>query len=141
MISSNLKWVGSVEILIGDVCLDLHNCYDLVSFQHHVRNQELKLNWRRGKGDWIDPSLPSQVTICFHKVFYLEIEPRDLRISHSEDDCLETFGFYSDSDHKKNEDFFFVETAIDPKWLWSFVFQSRAEIIVGAQSVAGILVG
>jgi len=131
MIFENLKWTGSVELLVAEVHLDLHNCYDFASFKHDIQKRELILIWRRGTGDWVDASLPSQFTLNFFDVYHLKIEPRDHQLPFTEDDCLEEFGFYSDAE--TNEDPFFREFDIDPNWLWSFTFQSKAEIVVGAK--------
>ena len=137
MRSENLKWVGSVELLVGDIYLDLHNCFDFVSFQHDVRKRELTLIWRKGTGDWVDASLPGHLTICFYDVFHLAVRPRDAQMPFSEDDCLEDFGFYESGKTDKGP--FFGVSEIDPNWLWSFAFQSRAEIVVGAQLAAATL--
>lgn len=137
MISNNLKWIGPVELLVDDIYLDLHNCFDFMSVTHNVDRRELTLNWRRGFGDWITPSLPGHLAMCFADVFHLMIRPRDVLLPFSEDDCLASFGFCNEGD--EDQDQFFGDFDVDPKWLWSFEFESRAEIIVGAQSVAGTL--
>lgn len=137
MKAGNLNWVGEVELIVDGVYLDVHNCYDFCLMQHDVSKRRLKLFWRRGTGDWIDGSLPSDLTICFTDVNYFLAKPRDPKIPFSEDDCLANFGY--DSDEGWADGPFFQEAPVSADWRWSFEFQSGAQMVVGAKSVEAIL--
>ncbi|MGY5450830.1 hypothetical protein ACVFI8_07800 [Agarivorans sp. MS3-6] len=132
MISENFSWSQSTYLKYNSIDYDLHNDFDFIEINYMIENQSVILKWKRGAGNWVNQNQPNFIVLNISNVSQFEFKPRDSEIPFTEDDCLESFGFISGDDWCDGQ--FWVDKAPDDSWLWSFIFQSGAEIIIGAKS-------
>jgi len=132
MISENFSWSESIYLKDDSIEYDLHNDFDFIEINYIIETQSVTLKWKRGTGNWVNQNQPDLIVLIISNVSQFEFKPRDSEMPFTEDDCLESFGFISDDDWCDGQ--FWVDKTPDDDWLWSFVFQSGAEIIIGAKS-------
>ncbi len=130
MRAENFTWSDGIYLAVQGKELDLHNNYDFRSFAHDVESRTLSLTWHRRTGEGVDRKLPPSICIEISEVHHIKVRPRDPEMPFTEDDCLASFGY--DCDENWVDGQFWVDGPVDPNWRWSFLFQSGAEIIVGA---------
>lgn len=136
MKAKNFRVRDAIYIVHGGHECDLHNCYDFRSFAYDIRNRRLLLRWAKAEAEWINKDLPSNLVLTFRKVTSLELRPRTPALPFTEDDCLASIGHLSDALGVPGV--FISNDTPDDEWKWVFEFQSRAQIIVQAESVEAI---
>ncbi|NMR28062.1 hypothetical protein HH219_21505 [Pseudoalteromonas sp. NEC-BIFX-2020_015] len=132
MISENFSWSESIYLKYDSIEYDLHNDFDFIEINYIIETQSVTLKWKRGTGNWVNQNQPDLIVLNISNVSQFEFKPRDSEMPFTEDDCLESFGFISDDDWCDGQ--FWADKIPDESWLWSFIFQSGAEIIIGAKS-------
>jgi hypothetical protein len=132
MISENFSWSESIYLKYDSREYDLHNDFDFVGINYIIETQSATLKWKRGTGNWVNQNQPKFIVLSISNVSQFEFKPRDPEMPFTEDDCLESFGFLSNDDWCDGQ--FWVDNPPDENWLWSFAFQSGAEIIIRAKS-------
>lgn len=75
---------------------DLHNNFDFQGLSYNPMQRTLELRWRRGLGDWVKPTEPSDLRMSFVGVYLFKVQERDSAIPFTEDDCLDSVGFIWD---------------------------------------------
>ena len=75
---------------------DLHNNFDFQGLSYNPVQRTLELQWRRGLGDWVKPTEPSDLRMSFVGVYLFKVQERDPAIPFTEDDCLDSVGFMWD---------------------------------------------
>ena len=80
----------------GSDRFDLHNNFDFQDLSYHPAQRTLELRWRRGLGEWIKPTDPSELSICLSGVYLFKAQERDSEMPFTEDDCLSSIGFLWD---------------------------------------------
>jgi len=115
--------------------LDLHNDYDFQDLHYSTKDRTLLLHWQRGRGDWVPPDIPSSVSIEFREVSEFRFLPRDGKLPFTEDDCLNTFGYWTDEEWADGVFLPDPTRTPDPSWLTGIDFVSGAIIAVRAASV------
>jgi len=78
--------------------LDLHNNFDFQGLHYSVEERTLLLNWRRSQGEGVASGSPASVSIEFREVTEFRFQPRDSELPFTEDDCVSTFGYWTDED-------------------------------------------
>ena len=114
--------------------LDLHNNYDYLGLCYSVENRTLLLSWRRSKGEWVASSGPEWVKMEFREVSEFRFMPRDDELPFSEDDCMNSFGYWVDEGWAEGVIVAEPNQNPDPAWLTAIVFMSGAVIAVQAKS-------
>ena len=132
MISENFSWSESIYLKYDSVEYDLHNDFDFLEVNYIIETQTVRLKWKKGTGNWVNQNLPRFIVLSILNVSHFEFKPRDPKMPFTEDDCLESFGFISNDEWRDGQ--FWIDNIPEENWLWSFAFQSGAEIIVGAKS-------
>lgn len=112
--------------------LDLHNNFDFLGFDYSVEHRALLLRWRRSTGDWVASGTPASVTIEFREVSEFRFQPRDSAMPFTEDDCVSSFGYWTDEDWADGVIVAEPSQTPDPKWLTAVDFMSGAVIAVQA---------
>ncbi len=111
--------------------LDMHNNYDFLGFDYSVEHRTLLMRWRRSQGAWVASNAPSSVTVEFREVSELRFQPRDSALPFTEDDCVSSFGYWTDEDWADG----LIDTPRpDPNWLTAVDFMSGAMLAVQASS-------
>ena len=123
-----------IYLVQGTYELDLHNCFDFNLLSYSVKDRSFSLNWKRTVGDWVAAGTPTSLLIEFSDVSEFRFLPRDAELPFTEDDCVDTFGFWSDEDWA--EGVFLLGPGQDraPDWPTGIEFRSGAIIIVQATS-------
>lgn len=121
--------------------LDLHNDYDFEELRYSVLERRLSLLWRRSKREGVATSLPGSATIQFCGVSELRFQPRDADLPFTEDDCLHSFGYWTDEDWAEGSVMLCDETqANEARWLTAIEFMSGAIVLVQADSAHATIV-
>lgn len=114
--------------------LDLHNAFNFCGLNYSIENRTLSLHWRRTSGGWVAGSVPASLCIAFQQVSEFRFFPRKAEMPFTEDDCVSTFGYWTDEAWA--EGVFFIEPnqPPEPSWLTAISFMSGAVIAVKAES-------
>jgi hypothetical protein len=80
----------------GHARYDLHNNFDFQGLSYSPTQRTLDLRWRRGLGEWVKPTEPSELLLSFTGVYLFKAQERDPAIPFTEDDCLDSLGFLWD---------------------------------------------
>lgn len=114
--------------------LDLHNDFIFLGFDYSLEYRKLVLRWRRSPGEWVCIGTPASVSIEFQVVSEFRFQPRDSAKPFTEDDCVNSIGYWTDEDWA--DGVFEVESnqQSDPNWLTAIEFVSGAVIAVQAAS-------
>jgi hypothetical protein len=80
----------------GSDRFDLHNNFNFQGLLYKPAERTLELRWRRGLGDWVEPSEPPDLCISFSGVYLFKAQERDPALPFKEDDCLDSIGFMWD---------------------------------------------
>ena len=121
--------------------LDLHNDYDFDELCYSVVERSLSLLWRRSKREGIPASLPASATIRFCGVTEFRFRPRDPDLPFTEDDCLSSFGYWTDEEWAEGSVMICDETqTAEPGWLTAIKFMSGAIVLVQADSAHATIV-
>ena len=112
--------------------LDLHNNFDFTGLDYSVEKRILVLRWRRSAGDWVAPGIPASVSLKFDDVSEFRFMPRTGTIPFTEDDCVSSFGYWTDEDWADGVIIAGPVQAPDPSWLTAIEFMSGAVIAVQA---------
>ena len=114
--------------------LDLHNDFDFRALDYSIKDRVLSLHWQRSDGDWVAASTPSSVSIEFREVSEFSFLPRDAELPFTEDDCVGTFGYWTDEPWSAGVFWMGPDQKPDPSWLTAIRFMSGAMIAVQAES-------
>ncbi len=114
--------------------LDLHNNFDFRDLHYSVGDRTLLLRWRRSEREWASLQAPATVSVEFRGVSEFRFHPRDPKIPFTEDDCLRTFGYWTDDGWADGVIVCDPPQAPDPSWLTAIDFMSGAVIAVQADS-------
>ena len=114
--------------------LDLHNNFDFQGLDYSVEHRTLWLRWRRSRGDWVAAGTPASVSVEFREVSEFRFLPRDAELPFTEDDCVSTWGYWTDEDWADGVIMTDPTQTPDPRWLAGIHFMSGATIAVQASS-------
>jgi hypothetical protein len=92
------------------------------------------LHWRRSTGDWAAAGTPASVSVEFREVTEFRFLPRDAELPFTEDDCVSTFGYWTDEAWADGVIMTDPTQIPDPSWLTAISFMSGAVIAVKAES-------
>ena len=114
--------------------LDLHNNFDFCGFCYSIEDRTLSLQWKRSKRDGIPVGIPASVCVEFREVSEFRFLPRDAKFPFTEDDCVSTFGCWTDEEWADGVIVVDPSQTPDPRWLTAIDFMSGAVIAVQAAS-------
>ncbi|WMW80069.1 hypothetical protein RF679_15655 [Undibacterium cyanobacteriorum] len=126
--------VGGIYLVQGSYELDLHNNFRFMKLDYSVAERRLVLNWQRSKGDWVKSDTPAALTIEFKEVSEFRFMPRDPEIPFTEDDCINSFGYWVDEDWAEGVIIVEPDQKAEPQWLSAIDFMSGAVLAVQAVS-------
>ena len=125
----------------GGICLsqpphelDLHNNFDFCGLDYSVEHRTLSLHWRRSTGGWVAGGTPASVSVEFREVSEFRFLPRDAELPFTEDDCVSTWGYWTDEEWADGVIMTDPTQTPDPRWLTGIHFMSGATIAVQAVS-------
>jgi len=114
--------------------LDLHNNFDFCGLQYSIEHRTLSLHWRRSTGDWVASGTPASVSVEFQEVSEFRFLPRDAELPFTEDDCVSTWGYWTDEEWADGVIMTNPAQTPDPRWLTGIHFMSGATVAVQASS-------
>ena len=126
--------VDGIYLVQSPYELDLHNNFDFLGLNYSVEARTLLLSWRRSHGDWVAPGTPESVNVEFREVSEFRFSPRDAEFPYTEDDCVDSFGYWVDEDWADGVIIAEDSQSPDPTWLTAIDFMSGAVIVVQAIS-------
>lgn len=115
--------------------LDIHNWYDFQELRYSVAERTCTFLWRRPDRDGIPAKLPATATVQFRGVTELRFQPRDPERPFTEDNCVRTFGYWTDEDWAEGSVMICDDSSRnDTQNLNAIEFMSGAIFIVQADS-------
>lgn len=130
----NYEIVDGIYLVQKDHELDLHNNFNFVGLDYSVKDQSLELTWVRSNGDWVPSNSPKHVSIAFQNVREFRFMPRDPDTPFSEDDCINSIGYWVDEDWANGVIMVEPSQKAEPQWLTAIDFMSGAVIAIQAES-------
>jgi hypothetical protein len=130
---------GGIYLAQSPYELDLHNNFDFLGVDYSVENRTATLRWRRTRGEWVAAEAPEFLTVSFGEVSEFRFTPRDPQLPFTEDDCLNSFGYWTDEDWV--DGIIVVENEKEPEahWLTAVEFMSGAMILVQASYANAVI--
>jgi len=119
--------------------IDLHNYFDFLGLSYSVEDRTLLLSWRRSEGEWIAEDTPGSVTVEFREVSEFRFMPRDSGLPFTEDDCVNSFGYWVDEDWAEGVVITEPEQRPYKDWMTAIDFMSGAVIVVQAASAHALI--
>ena len=126
--------VDGIYLVKDDHELDLHNNFDFKSLNYSVEERKLVLSWERSKGDWVTSDNPKELSIEFVEVSEFRFMPRDSDIPFTEDDCVNSIGYWVDEEWAEGVIRLELNQKAEPHWLTAIDFMSGAVLAVQAGS-------
>ena len=83
--------------------IDLHNNFDFVGFEYNIAEREIKLNWRKSSGDWIDKNEFSNLVLIHKGVTFLKVIEQDEKSTYEDDSCLGEITFFPSTVREIND--------------------------------------
>ncbi len=74
--------------------IDLHNDFDLESFNYTLSEKEFRLVWKKSEGEWIASNELKSVIIVHKKVDFLQITEPEAEMADGENNCLLDLTYY-----------------------------------------------
>ncbi len=119
--------------------LDLHNNFDFLGVDYSVETRKVELRWRRVKKHGVPAGTPQSLVVSFGEVSEFRFMPRDADQPFSEDDCMTTFGYWTDEDWAEGVIVIASDKEPDPQWLTAVEFMSGAVIAVRASFANAVI--
>ena len=132
----NFQIVDGIYLVQEGCELDLHNNFDFTNLDYSVEHRKLVLNWQRSKGDWVSSDTPRALAIEFKEVSEFRFMPRDSETPFTEDDCINSFGYWIDEDWAEGVIMVEPNQTAEPQWLTAIDFMSGAVLAVQAESAS-----
>ncbi|MBU2051403.1 MAG: hypothetical protein KKH61_20840, partial [Gammaproteobacteria bacterium] len=132
----NFKIVDGIYLVLEGYELDLHNNFDFTNLDYSVEHRRLVLNWQRSNGDWVSSDTPKALVIEFKEVSEFRFMPRDSEIPFTEDDCINSLGYWVDEDWAEGVIMIEPNQTAEPHWLTAIDFMSGAVLAVQAESAS-----
>ena len=82
---------------------DLHNNFDFVGFDYNVVEREIKLNWKKSNGDWVDKNELSNLVLVHRAVTFLKVIAQDEKSNYDDDSCLGEITFFPSTAREIND--------------------------------------
>ena len=130
----NFEIVNGIYLVQESHELDLHNNFDFKGLEYSVEKRSLVLRWQRSNGDWVSSEAPGALTIEFKGVSEFRFMPRDSDMPFTEDDCINSFGYWIDEDWVEGVVVVEPNRKAEPQWLTAIEFMSGAVLAVQAKS-------
>jgi hypothetical protein len=83
--------------------IDLHNNFDFVGFDYNVVGREIKLNWEKSSGDWVDKNELSSLVLAHKAVTFLKVIDQDENSNYDNDSCLGEITFFPSTAREIND--------------------------------------
>ena len=130
----NFDIVDGIYLVQPPYELDLHNNFNFTGLHYSVKDRTLLLIWRRSDAGWVAHGTPGSVNLEFREVSEFRFLPRSAEFPFTEDDCVNSFGYWTDEDWADGVIVIEPGQSPDPTWLTAIDFMSGAVIAVQAAS-------
>ena len=130
----NFDIVDGIYLVQRPYELDLHNNFNFTGLHYSVKDRTILLIWRRSDGEWIAHGTPESVNLEFRHVSEFRFLPRSAEFPFTEDDCVNSFGYWTDEDWADGVIVIEPGQSPEPTWLMAIDFMSGAVIAVQAAS-------
>lgn len=130
----NFEITNAIYLVQPPYELDLHNNFDFTGLHYSVKDRTLLLSWRRSNGEWVSSETPASVSVEFREVSEFRFLPRNAKLPFTEDDCVSSFGYWTDEDWADGIIVAEPSQSPDANWLTAIDFMSGAVIAVQAAS-------
>lgn len=129
----NYEIVDGIYLVQDGYELDLHNNFDFKNLEYSLSERKVVLHWLRSTGHWVSPKTPKGLEVEFSGVSEFRFMPRDSDMPFTEDDCINSFGYWVDEDWAEGVIMVEPNQKAEPQWLTAIDFMSGAVLAVQAE--------
>ena len=90
----NFDITDNHSLTISGRHFDLHNNFDFVGFENNIEDKEIRLHWRKSKGEWVDSNEFSSLVLIHRQVSFLKVIEQDAESSSDDGSCLGEISFF-----------------------------------------------
>jgi hypothetical protein len=130
----NFKINSEIHIEFENCYFDLHNDYDLTSFEYKTDGRKFIINWARGIGDWINNSPPLTLSMEFTNTSFLRIKENEKSDFLNYDSCLDVIGLCS-LDMRDDMESWLPKNAVEGEFDLLLIFMNGQTIKINSQKV------
>ncbi len=123
----------NIALTTSDYYFDLHNNYDLLSFEYQVKKRKFWISWIKSDEDWVDKRLPYKLKLEFTNTSFLKIKENEKDEFIKDDNCLEAIGF-AECNMRDNMDSWLSEWREDDNYDLIFIFINGHAIKINAET-------
>jgi hypothetical protein len=124
----------NIALTTADYYLDLHNNYDLVSFEYRVKKRQFRISWLKNNGSWVDENLPKKLNLNFINTSFPKIKENEKDEFIEDDNRLDTIGF-SEIDIRDNMNSWLIKKTEDNSDDMILIFLNGQTIKVNSETV------
>lgn len=114
--------------------IDLHNNFNFVGFEYNVEYREIKLNWKKLSGDWVDKNEFSDLVLTHRAVTYLKVLDIEEKSNYEDDNCLGEISFFP-STEREFEDCIIPQSKPNDGDDIKYFFENGQKIIIHCDQV------
>lgn len=129
----NFEIVDGIYLIHEGLKLDLHNNFDFKNLDYCVEKRKLVLNRLRSKQDLVSSDAPKALSVEFSEVSEFCFLPRDSELPFTEDDCVNSFGYWLDEDWTAGVIILEPKQETEYHWLTVIDFMSGAVLAMQAE--------
>lgn len=85
--------------------IDLHNDFDFVRLDYDVARREIKLNWKKSIGEWIEINEISSLTLVHKSFTFFEVIDKDENKNYEDATCLGEITYFPSASREVNDEF------------------------------------
>ncbi len=134
--NQNFQIIDGIYLVQSSHELDLHNNFDFKNLNYSIHERKLILNWVRTKGEWVGLDTPRALCIEFNEVSEFRFMPRDNELPFSEDDCVNSIGYWVEEDWADGVITLEPNQKAESHWLTAIDFMSGTILVVQAESAS-----
>jgi len=133
----NFEIFEEIHIILDDVEIDLHNCYEFVGMHFNNTSLDIQLDWRRLDEDWVMKSAPRLVSMKFRDVTIIRLKFHKHRAHPEDRQTLSSIGFLHPDDIELMECDHFIEN-VQSYYHMIFEFEDDSAIKIYSETVTAV---
>lgn len=114
--------------------IDLHNNFDFVGLDYNVADREIKLNWKKSNGNWINKNEFSSLVLTHRAVTFFKVIDQDEKSNYEDDSCLCEISFFPSSE-REFEDSIISQSKPNDGDDIKYFFESGQQIIIHCDQI------
>lgn len=136
---TDFKIRQGIYLIKDELTLDLHNDFDFEGLEYSVADRRVSLKWKCSTRENVKSNIPLSIRLDFFEVSEFRFYPRNFETPFTEDNCLNSFGYWTDEEWC--DGVFLSENGevIDSQYLTAFEFMSGAIVVFRAARAIALI--